>query len=77
MSEQFDALKAKLESITGTVDEVKKDVTFLKEKIAAGTEGGLTKDEVAELNTIVDGISGKLSSLDAETDSSVSSEEPG
>lgn len=68
MSEQFDAIKAKLDTQNTAIGEVKKDVDFIKGKLAA-SEGGLTAAEVSELNTILDGTTAKLQALDAETDS--------
>lgn len=66
----FEDLKEKFTKQSETIANVAADVKFLKDKLAAGSEGGLSKEEVAELFTIVDGTNASLESLDAETDSS-------
>lgn len=68
MSEQFNAIKAKLDLQNTAIGEVKKDIDFVKQKLSE-SEGGLTGAEVAELNTLLDGTTQKLQALDAETDS--------
>jgi hypothetical protein len=69
MSEQLDAIKAKLTLQDTAIDGLAGDLAFIKGKLA-GAEGGLTADEVAELNALIDARTAKLQALDAETDPS-------
>ena len=81
MSEQLDAIKAKLadqnaklDSVATNVTGISADVTALKEKIGT-LSGGATAEEIAELSALVDGVGEKVDAittstadLDAQTD---------
>lgn len=67
---KLEDLIAKQDTIDGVIDEVKKDLDFIKEQLGQGTEGGLTAEEVATLEARLDQTLAKIQGLDAETDSS-------
>ena len=67
---KIDDLKAKITAQGDVIVEIKKDLDFIKAKLAEGEEGGLTAAQVIELEAAIDETSAKLSALDAETDSS-------
>lgn len=60
-------IKAKLALQDTAIDGLQVDLDFIKGKLA-GSEGGLTAAEVAELNTLIDERTAKLQALDAQTD---------
>lgn len=73
---------ATLDTINTNLVGIRKDVTFLKDKLA-GVEGGATAAEIAEISAGVDGVSAKIdgiatdsAALDAETDSDEPTPEP-
>lgn len=70
MAKKIDELLAKQDQIDATIDEVKKDLDFIKGQLGAGSEGGLTAEEATTLEARVDATLSKLGALDAETDSS-------
>jgi outer membrane murein-binding lipoprotein Lpp len=67
---KLEDLLAKQDQIDTTIDEVKKDLDFIKGQLGQGTEGGLSAEQVATLEARVDQTLAKLQGLDAETDSS-------
>lgn len=76
LKDKVAAQSTALETVSTNVDGIKKDVTFLKDKLA-GLEGGATAEEIAEVSTLVDDVSTKIdaigaatATLDSETDSS-------
>lgn len=66
---KIDDLLAKQDQIDGVIEEVKKDLDFIKGQLG-GSEGGLTAEEVTALEARVDQTLSRLQTLDAETDSS-------
>lgn len=66
---QMDDIKAKLALQDIAIDGLAGDLAFIKGKLANAT-GGLTADEVTELNTLIDARTAKLQDLDAQTDPS-------
>lgn len=66
---KLDSIKEKLALQDTAIDGLQADLTFIKEKLA-NAEGGLSADEVEELNTLIDARTAKLQELDAQTDSS-------
>lgn len=71
MAKKIDDLLAKQDRIDSTIDEVKKDLDFIKGQLGQGTEGGLTAEEATALEVRVDATLAKLGALDEETDSSI------
>lgn len=64
---QLDDIKAKLALQDTAINGLQADLDFIKGKLA-NVEGGLTADEVAELNTLIDERTAKLQALDNQTD---------
>lgn len=69
MAKKIDDLLAKQDQIDATIEEVKKDLDFIKAQLGAGSEGGLTAEETQALEARVDATLERLGALDAETDS--------
>jgi peptidoglycan hydrolase CwlO-like protein len=67
---KLEDLIVKQDQIDSVIDEVKKDLDFIKGQLGQGTEGGLSATEVATLEARVDQTLAKIQGLDAETDSS-------
>ena len=67
---KLEDMLAKQDQIDNVIGEVKKDLDFIKAKLAAGTEGGLSPEEASVLDARLDSTLARLSALDAETDSS-------
>lgn len=69
MAKKIDDLLAKQDAIDAAVAAVRQDVQFIKDQLAAGSENGLTAEEVQTLEARVDQTLANLNALDAETDS--------
>jgi hypothetical protein len=59
-------LKGKVTSLETSLDNIKGDITTIKEGLPA--EGGLTADEVADLRAALDGAVSKADALDKENE---------
>lgn len=70
MSKQNDDLNAKVYRLTGAFEGVKADVKFVKDALAA-TTNGLTQAETEALDAKLGPVVDALEALDAETDSTV------
>lgn len=62
--ETLDQLTAKINGVTTSLDNIKADITKIKEGLP--TEGGLTAEEVATLSASLDAAVSKADALDQE-----------
>lgn len=64
MSEQSDALNAKVDALQASVTAIRQDITDIKNSLPAS--GGLTAEEVAALSAKLDGVVADAAELDSE-----------
>lgn len=66
---KFEDLLAKQDAIDAAVEEVKKDLDFIKGQLGQNPDG-LNAEQVAAIEARVDSTLARLSAIDSETDSS-------
>lgn len=67
MGEQLDAILVKVANMETGLNGIEQDITFIKSQLP--TEGGMSAEDVAILNTRLDQVLSRVQNIDAQTDS--------